>query len=135
VAGVEGENEQLARNAWDALSRQDFDTWIAAIDENIVYVPTKEWFDATPRRGREPVLEFIKGFLEDWSRWELSIREIRGNADRVLVETRVNATGAKSGIELRGRTFHVMTFHDGLITHLQDFILEDEAVAAAGLAT
>jgi hypothetical protein len=33
------------------------------------------------------------------------------------------------------RTFHVMTFHNGLITHLQDFILEDEAVAAAGLST
>jgi ketosteroid isomerase-like protein len=119
---------------FEALFRQDFDGWIGAFDENIVYIPTKEWFVATPRRGREVLLTFIKGIWEDWSQWDMTIRDVRGNGDRVLVETRVNAVGAKSGIELRGRTFHVATFHAGLITHLQDFIVEDEALAAVGLS-
>lgn len=77
----------------------------------------------------------MRGIYEDWDEWDMTIRDIRDNGDRVLVETRVNATGASSGIELRGRTFHVVTFRDGLITHMQDFIEEDEALAAAGLAT
>ena len=132
---MEGENAELARKAWEALGRLDFDDWITALDENIVYIPTKEWFDATPRRGRQAVLEFMEGVYEDWSRWEVTIHELRDNGDRVLIETRINATGAKSGIELRGRTFHVMTFRNALITQLQDFIVEDEAVAAAGLST
>ena len=132
---VEGQNEQLARDAWEALARWDYDTWLAGVDENVVYIPTKEWFDATPRRGREALRDFMEGYRKDWSKWDARIHEIRGNGDRVLLETRIRATGAKSGIELRGRTFHVMTFAGGLITQMQDFIVEDEALAAAGLAT
>jgi ketosteroid isomerase-like protein len=129
------DNEELARSTFEALVRQDFETWSTAFDPDVVYVPTREWFDAAPRRGLDQMERFIRGVFEDWDEWDLSIRDVRGNGDRVLVETRVNAVGATSGIELRGRTFHVFTFRDGLITQMQDFIEEDEALAAAGLPT
>ena len=128
-------NEDRARTTFEALFRQDFDAWRTAFDPDVVYIPTKEWPDSAPRRGPDEMERFMRGIYADWDRWDASVREIRDNGDRVLVETRVNAIGATSGIELRGRTFHVVTFRDGLITHMQDFIEEDEALAAAGLAT
>jgi ketosteroid isomerase-like protein len=126
-------NEDRARAAFEALFRRDFGAWKAAFAPEVVYIPTKEWPDSAPRRGPDAMEQFMRGIYEDWERWDLSIRDTRDNGDRVLVETRVNAIGATSGIELRGRTFHVVTFRDGLITHMQDFIEEDEALAAAGL--
>jgi ketosteroid isomerase-like protein len=128
-------NADSARAAFEALFRRDFGAWRAAFDPDVVYIPTKEWPDSAPRRGLDEAERFMRGVYEDWDRWDMGIREIRDNADRVLVETRVNAVGATSGIELRGRTFHVVTFRNGLITHMQDFIEKDEALAAAGLAT
>jgi ketosteroid isomerase-like protein len=128
-------NEDRAREAFEALFRWDWDAWRTAFHSDVVYIPTKEWPDSAPRRGPDEMERFMRGIVADWDRWDLSIRQIRDNGDRVLVETRVNAIGATSGIELRGRTFHVVTFREGLITHMQDFIDQDEAVAAAGLAT
>src|SRR5919198_2819924 len=111
-------NEDRARFAFEALFRLDFETWNTAFHPDVVYIPTKEWPDSSPRRGPEEMERFLRGIYDDWDQWDLSIREIRDNGDRVLVETRVNAKGATSGIELRGRTFHVVTFRDGLITHM-----------------
>jgi len=128
-------NADRARAAFDALFGRDFAAWKSAFDPDVVYIPTKEWPDSAPRRGPDEMERFMRGIYEDWDQWDISIREIRDNGDRVLVETRVNAVGATSGIQLRGRTFHVVTFRDGLITHMQDFIEEQEALAAAGLPT
>jgi len=128
-------NADRAREAFEALFREDFDVWKEAFARDVVYVPTKEWPDSAPRRGADDMLRFIKGIWEDWERWDMTIREVRDNGDRILVETRVDAAGAESGIELRGRTFHVVTFRDGLITQMQDFIDQGEALAAAGLPT
>jgi ketosteroid isomerase-like protein len=128
-------NEDRARTAFEALFRRNFAAWKAAFHPDVVYIPTKEWPDSAPRRGPDEIERFMQGINDDWDQWELSIRGIRDNGDRILVETRVNAIGATSGIELRGRTFHVVTLRDGLITHMQDFIEEKEALAAAGLTT
>jgi ketosteroid isomerase-like protein len=128
-------NADRARAAFDAFFGRDFAGWKSAFDPDVVYIPTKEWPDSAPRRGPDEMERFMRGIYEDWDQWDISIREIRDNGDRVLVETRVNAVGATSGIQLRGRTFHVVTFRDGLITHMQDFIEEQEALAAAGLPT
>jgi ketosteroid isomerase-like protein len=128
-------NEELARDAFEALFRWQWEAWRASFDPDVIYIPTKEWPDSAPRRGPQEIERFMRGIQQDWEDWDMSIRDVRGNGDRVLVETRVNAVGATSGIELRGRTFHVVTFRDGLITHMQDFIEKDEALAASGLAT
>jgi ketosteroid isomerase-like protein len=128
-------NADRARETLDALFRQDFDAWKQAFDPDVVYVPTKEWPDSAPRRGPDEIERFMRGIVEDWERWDFRVYDVRDNGDRILVEARVDAVGATSGIELRGRTFHVVTFRDGLITHMQDFIEKEEALAAAGLAT
>jgi ketosteroid isomerase-like protein len=132
---VSDENERLARDSLEALFRRDVDAWIEGFDRNVVYVPTREWFDAAPRRGRDELQEFMRVIWEDWAVWDMKIKEVRGNGDRVLVETRVRGIGERSGIELRGRTFHVFTIREGRILELRDFIDRDAAMAAAGLST
>jgi ketosteroid isomerase-like protein len=128
-------NAERAKAAFEALFRRDFPAWRSAFHTDVIYIPTKEWPDSAPRRGPDDMERFMRGIYEDWEKWDIAIHDIRDNGDRILVETRVNAVGTSSGIQLRGRTFHVATFHDGLITQIQDFIEEEEALAAAGLAT
>jgi ketosteroid isomerase-like protein len=128
------DNEQLARETFEALARNDFEAWIEAFDTDVIYAPTREWPDQAPRRGRDRLKEFIRGIYDDWGVWELEVRKVHGEGERVLLETRIRAVGAQSGIELRGRSFHVMTIRDGRIVQMQDFIEPEEAERAAGFA-
>lgn len=127
-------NGEIARRSCETLFAKDFDTWIENFDTDVEYVPTKEWPEPAPRYGREQLKEFMRGIWDDWAEWDADIREVTENGDRVLVETRIRGVGEKSGIELRGRTFHVFNFREGRIVRMQDFIEPAEARRAAGLS-
>src|SRR5262245_58769628 len=111
----------------EALSNKDWEACAENFDPNVIYVPTKEWPESRPRRGRDELEEFMRGRWDDWEKWEVEVKDSRSSGDRVLIETRINTVAGKTGIEMRGRTFHVFTLRDGLITHLEDFIDPAEA--------
>jgi hypothetical protein len=59
--------------------------------------------------------------------------DIRDLGDRVLGLGTLRVTGTGSGIETEVPAGIVVTFRNGLITHLKDYGDQDQALEAAGL--
>jgi ketosteroid isomerase-like protein len=131
---MEEENEELARRCYEALICRDFGTWRKAIAEDVAYTPVQQFTDSGPPHGREALERFLRSYTEDWLEWNLELLDVTGHGERVLIRARIQAVGEGSGIELKGRIFHVYTVREEQIVKIEDFIDEDEARAAAGMA-
>jgi ketosteroid isomerase-like protein len=128
---VEQEWIDRLRRAYDAFSRDDFDAALEFAHPDIEFVPPtgeahrgidafRKWMepDAFDRQVVEPLEFYVSG-------------------NKVLVEQRLRARGAGSGIELEARSWGLWTVdEDGRALRLEGFLehQETEARHAAGLS-
>ena len=129
------ENVETVRSIVGAVYDGDFSAARAAFDPEVEYTPIREWPESTTLHGTDALFGFIQDVRDQWELWTGEIRDTRESGAKVLVETRIRSIGEASGIELKGRLFHVYTFADGKIVKLQDFLARSDAYSAAGLPT
>jgi ketosteroid isomerase-like protein len=130
---VSPSNAQLAREVVESLIERDRDSWLASFDPEVEYTPVKEWPESSTLQGTDALWRFMESVRDEWAEWDMRVRDLHENGDRVLVEATVRGVGEKRGAELRGRLFFVYTFRGGRIVRVQDFLARSEAYAAAGL--
>jgi ketosteroid isomerase-like protein len=125
------ENVEMLRRAYEAFSRDDFDTAIEMAHPAIEFV----------RVGVDPPVRGV-GALRAWMEPDaiedqrIEPLDFRTNGNKVLVRQITRGRGARSGIELEAETWAVWTLDEnGLATHLDVFLVDqrDEALEAAGL--
>jgi ketosteroid isomerase-like protein len=119
-------NDSMAERgeiAWDVI-----DPEVVVVDHDIP--------DAGDYHGHEG---FRKWLLEDWaSAWEsftVEIEQLVDAGDTVVSVFRLTARGKGSGVETSRRNASVNTVQGGRITRIDYYTTEEEALAAAGLAT
>ena len=132
-------NAELARIAWDAFNRRDFDELLRYIH------PDLEWRPAQGPGGPEGSVYRGRAEYESWLRdevvpvWEsfqaedLEIREL--DDGRVLILGQIHGKGRASGVEVTAPFGQIADVSDGMVIRLTGYMDHASASAAAGLGS
>jgi ketosteroid isomerase-like protein len=124
----------LARQAYDAYNRRDFDELVRMYSSDIVYRPIANFTDNRERRGRADVLRFFEEFMEAWAEdFTTNLDTLRVYGDFVVARVVFRGHAAASGVEITERMFILSRFRDGQIVRIEDFTNRDDALRAAGV--
>ena len=129
------ENVEIARGWIDAFNRGDKAAFLALCDPDYENVPSSDWPESQPIRGREAVWAFFVQASDTWERVTYYIGELIEVAeDRLVFKERADIRGAASGVTVPWSYWVVMTFRAGKIRRSQWFSTRAEALEAAGQA-
>jgi ketosteroid isomerase-like protein len=122
---------ETVRRGFAAMSRGDYEEAIALMRPDVEYIPPG---GQSPIRGAERLRRWMEPDAFDEQGIELI--SVDGSGEKLLVEQRLTARGAVSGIELELVSWSVWTFdEDGLVARLEIYLPTESAEAreAAGL--
>ena len=99
------------------------------------YYPVRKIPDPRPCHGREEIARFFAEYLDNWDRWEYTIKRlIAVGDDRVFVHAVVHAEGRESGINLESDLFQCYWLRHGRIFRQEDHLTLPGALHALGLS-
>lgn len=126
--GVQRSNIEIVFSDWlDAMRRGDLERMEAALAPDVKHVGiVPEWECG----NREQVLENVRGRAGRVPAVEAL--ELVAAGDHVVMSIRAPGIGPTPEGAARGQACIVFTLRDGLITHMQDYVHRDDALAAAG---
>jgi ketosteroid isomerase-like protein len=128
-------NLDTARVGYAAWNRRDADEMVSHVTEDVVVEPSG-MFPGTEAmyRGREEFAHYLDVMMEPWEKFTIEPqRLIEVDGERLVGLVRFRGRG-RHGIEVERDFGHVLTFRDGLLTHLRSYESWDDALAAAGVA-
>ena len=131
------EHVEVVRQALEAWQRDDFETWVAALD------PAIEWYTVLEKlveglgsvyRGTEGMRKFWTAYRTELDDFQIEGQELRDlGDDRVLLLGHFRWRGPASGIEVGSPLGLVMTLREGKVIHSSDYLSHEEALEAVGL--
>jgi ketosteroid isomerase-like protein len=99
--------------------------------------PEVEWTapeDGTTYRGRDGVRQRLEEWLESFAEYRYEVaRIVDCPGDEVLVVGTEIGRGARSGADVRSRSYELLTIREGMIVRIREFSDERAALEAAGL--
>jgi ketosteroid isomerase-like protein len=114
-------NFELARTAYDAFSRKDYDAVLGMADPEVEYEFVGRFTEGNVFRGVEAIRDLWKQLDEVFLEWESRPEELIDLGDQVLVLARERGVGRVSGLEFDQKLGHLISFRDGRITRFQVF--------------
>jgi uncharacterized protein len=127
------QNEQVARRAYDAFSRGDFEALAALLHPEVEFESLLLEMEAGSYRGLEGAREYFESVREVFPDWSVEITGLDDFGDRVVIESRSVATGKGSGVRTEQRFWQVAALRDGRIIWWKFFRSRDEALEAVAL--
>jgi ketosteroid isomerase-like protein len=129
------ENVELVRRLYQAFSEgtTDLDLWHTDAELRPALIGGG-LLEGAVYRGHEGVSEFVAMQTETWESVIAEPVEIRDLGRYVLVETRLQAVGRASGIELSDVTWNTFEIHDGKVANWRVFTEKQQALEAVGLS-
>jgi ketosteroid isomerase-like protein len=127
------QNEQVARRAYDAFSRGDFEAFAALLHPEVEFESLLLEMEAGSYRGLEGAREYFESVREVFPDWSVEITGLDDFGDRVVIESRSVATGKGSGVRTEQRFWQVAALRDGRIIWWKFFRSRDEALEAVAL--
>jgi ketosteroid isomerase-like protein len=126
------EHDALIRAFAEGFSERDLSRARALMHDDVVFDWTRSMADNHGvYRGYETVQRLFQSFIEAWERVNLQVVEIEDvGTDRLLVDTRLDARGRDSGIDVSGTGAQVWDLHDGKIARVTLFQNRGDALAA-----
>jgi uncharacterized protein len=123
-------NVEIVKRGFEAYMRGDLAAAFANYDDDVVFNPAEE----APIHGREAVLSYIRRWEEPWDDYELQTEEFIDAGESVVVTIHVKARGAASGAAVDARSHQVHSLRDGKLIRMDEYLVRDEALRAAGLS-
>lgn len=127
------QNLEAVRRVYERWARGDFTASMDLLDPQAVLIIGSDFPDAGAYEGVDGIREYMRGFLEPWTRVTIAAEELTDAGDAVLAAVHQSGTGESSGVETELRYFQVWTFRDGKVVRLEGFRDRDRARVAAGL--
>src|SRR5215211_555682 len=119
---------EIVDSTYAAFSRGDVEAVLELMHPDVEWHPPPTSVDPQPLHGRDAVREYLEpNFFESQSAEPV---EVTVEGDRVLVEARVRAVGAGSGVELDATAFHLHVFRDDQVIRFEAYVDRDQAMAA-----
>jgi ketosteroid isomerase-like protein len=134
---MSSENVEVARRTLDAWQRDDWETWLSYIDEDIEYHSAIE----PAVQGAAGAHIGHEGMHRLWNVWRTEVEdltieslELREAPDgRVVHRTHARWRGAVRGFEAESPLVLVITVRDGKILRSVDYLSHEEALESVGL--
>lgn len=129
-------NVEIVGQIYEAVGRDDSDGAARFFHPDVELHGTSGGLsEGSVTRGIEAVrATFDSWDAEAWEQTRLSPREFIDVDDRVVVLQHERRRGRGSGVEVESETAVLFDLRDGLVTRLQGFMDQDDALEAAGLA-
>jgi ketosteroid isomerase-like protein len=132
-----GENASIVSHLLEAYLGGREDEAVQLLAEDVVFYADPSWPEAGPLRGPRTVLaqfdQWDEVFGSDWRRL-ITIEVLEELADgRVLVENKLAASGASSGVPVEQEFASIYTIRDGLVAEAHLFLSWARAREAARL--
>ena len=132
------ENVEIVRRALQAWQRDDFDSWMAAIDPAMDHHTVLERLvEGTESfyRGHEGMRRAWRVYRTEFEEFQVEAQELRDvGGDRVVLLGRFRWRGPASGIATESPLGMVFTLRDGKIIRSLDYFSHEEALKAVGLS-
>ena len=127
------ENAELVRRGYEALERDDIETFVALTSEEV------EWHSLVLElegvfRGHDGVREWWRGIRTVFPDWHPELLEVQAIGDHVLMHGRGVGRGASSGVGIDDDFWQIAEFRDGLVVRYYATRTKVEALEAAGLS-
>jgi ketosteroid isomerase-like protein len=132
------ENVEVVRHQLEAWQRDDFEAFLSKAHPGI------EWHAVLQRlvegagsvyRGHEGVRRLWDAYRNELEAFQVEADEIRNvGKDRAALLGRIRWRGVASGIEIESPFGMVITVRDGKMFHSVDYLSQEEALEAAGVA-
>ena len=128
------ENVKLVRRLYQDFNRgtTDFDLWHEDAEWRPAFIGGG-LVEGAVYRGHEGQAEFLAMQAETWESVTSEPVKIRDLGEYVLVETRLQAVGRASGIELTQVTWGLFEVRDGKVVSGRVYTGQAEALEAVGL--
>jgi ketosteroid isomerase-like protein len=127
------ENVELARRAWDAISRRDLDAFLALMDPEVVAVPRILAVEGGALHGHEGIREWWDNIFGAFPDFDAEVIGVRVVGDLTISNVRAHGRGEESDTPFEDAIWVVSQLRDGRVVRWQTFPSEAEAVEAAGL--
>ena len=82
------ENRELARRAYDAFSRGDFESFAALLDPDVEFESLMLEIEGASYRGLDGAREYFQSVREVFPDWSVEISSLRAFGDRMVIESR-----------------------------------------------
>jgi len=131
------ENVQIVRRVYDAVSRRDTATVLAAYDPEIEWdstrLPEAHLMGHAFLRGHEELRTLFRDWYEAWESAEDKCEELIDAGEHVVSVVTRRGRGRASGTETATRRAGVWTIRDGKIVRAVWFTSREDALEAVGL--
>jgi ketosteroid isomerase-like protein len=129
------ENVDRFIEATEAFNRGDVSAYLRLMDPEVQFEPVQAALEGT-YAGRGGVREWFADIAEHYVLESSHVRytEIRDLGDRVLGIGTLRFTGKGSGISSETSLALIVSYRNGLITHMKDYGDKNKALEAVGLS-
>ena len=127
-------NVETVRAAFGAFGRGDWGALIAFLDPEIEWVTTGQFVGGQFYRGHAGVREFLGALSGEFEEFHAEPENFAQAPELVVADTRVSGLGKRSGVPVELQFTVVVSFSDGKIVHVRNFLERREALEAAGLS-
>jgi ketosteroid isomerase-like protein len=109
------ENVEIARRAYEAFNRHDFDAALEALDPDVEWHQITQFPDRAVYRGREDMRNrfWNQQLVEQFGDVRIDVEEFVDAGDHVVMIGHVVGHGSGSGLEFRLRVVNVLEIRDG----------------------
>jgi ketosteroid isomerase-like protein len=123
---------ETIRRGIAALNSGDVDGMASTLDPDVELVPLRAVLDGTSYRGHEGLRRWVDDMVEDWSRFEIAVDEVRELAPgRLLVRATMRLRGRLSGVALDSPGAWLCDMRGAKVSRIQFFTDSEAALAAA----
>ena len=87
------ENVEVARRAYDAFSRADFEAFAALLHPEVEFESLVLEVEAKTYRGLDGAREYFQSIRDVFPDWTVEITQVQDFGDKLVIESRTSGTG------------------------------------------
>ncbi len=128
------ENVEIIRTIHVEWARGNLRAGEELYDQHIVFIPRRDLPHPGRQLGPEGIREWMRRWLDAWTDFRITAKELVGVGESVIVEVRQSGIGKESEAPVELTFFQVWTFRGRSVIRIEQFETRAEALEAAGLS-
>jgi ketosteroid isomerase-like protein len=112
------DTSETLRRVIEAFNRRDRAAARQLLDPEVMWAPTRAFFERATRGAEAALGWFGESFDADWNEIRLDVFEYRHRGDRAIALGRLVGTARRTGLELSDERAWAATFREGRVVRM-----------------